>query len=747
VGYGKTLMLFHMLRLELGDATFIEGLQSLYQQYRFRVAGFTAVEQVFSAAAGRPLDAFFEQWVQRSGAPRLRITRADARPQGDGYVLSVGLEQRQPDAAYVLQVPIAVQLEGESQAYQTRLRLDRKHQEFELELPARPLRLEVDPEFDVFRRLHRNEIPPSVSQALGAERILIVLPGAAPETLRQAYASLARSWQGVKPDRIEIVLDNEVERLPVDRAVWLFGWRNRFRAQLTQALAEYDFHDGGDSVRIDDTVVRRDEQAVVVLGRNSTNPEHALGWLAAGQAALPGLGRKLPHYGKYSYLAFTGDEPVNVLKGQWPVVNSPLSVRIAADDAVPVAPGAMRLAPRTPLVALPVRFSTERMQRDIETLAAESMRGRGLESPELAQAATYIAGQFRAAGLQPGGDGGDSWLQVWQQTLGSTGKAVTLKNVVAVLPGSDPERAGESLVIGAHYDHLGYGEQGGHAEDAGRIHPGADDNASGIAVMLELARVLAGKPQPRSIVFVAFTGEESGRLGSRHYVQHTGPYPVERIIAMVNVDTVGRLGKRPLTVFGTATAAEWVHILRGAGYVTGVPIKPVADDMGSSDQTSFIEAGVPAVQLFSGVHEDFHRPGDTADKIDVAGLVKTARVLQETVEYLAGRPEALHSTIGGRQQIAAPPAGEGQRRVSLGTVPEYAFSGEGVQIAAVRAGTPAAQAGLRPGDVIIAVNKTPVHNLREYAQALKALNPGDEVLIGYRRNGTEHRVRTHVVVR
>ncbi|MEA3241987.1 MAG: PDZ domain-containing protein, partial [Pseudomonadota bacterium] len=132
---------------------------------------------------------------------------------------------------------------------------------------------------------------------------------------------------------------------------------------------------------------------------------------------------------------------------------------------------------------------------------------------------------------------------------------------------------------------------------------------------------------------------------------------------------------------------------------------------------------------------------------DVAGLVKTARVLQETVEYLAGRPEALHSTIGGRQQIAAPPAGEGKRRVSLGTVPEYAFSGEGVQIAAVRAGTPAAQAGLQPGDVIIAVNKNPVHNLREYAQALKALNPGDEILIGYRRNGTEHRVRTHVVVR
>jgi Zn-dependent M28 family amino/carboxypeptidase len=294
---------------------------------------------------------------------------------------------------------------------------------------------------------------------------------------------------------------------------------------------------------------------------------------------------------------------------------------------------------------------------------------------------------------------------------------------------------------------LGRGERGAHAGDEGRIHPGADDNASGVAVMLELARVLAGKPLARTIVFVAFTGEENGRLGSRHYVQHSGAYPVDNTIAMINLDTVGRLGERPLTVFGSGTAREWVHIFRGAGYVSGVAIRDVADDFGSSDQTSFIEAGVPAVQLFSGVHENYHRPGDTADKIDLPGLLKTAKVLKEAVDYLAERPEALHATLGNQQQASSAAVSRPARRVSLGTVPDYAYDGDGVRITGVQADTPAAQAGLREEDIIVAVNDQPVHNLRDYAQVLRGLSPGDEIRVRFRRAGNEQTVTTRVTDR
>ena len=153
-----------------------------------------------------------------------------------------------------------------------------------------------------------------------------------------------------------------------------------------------------------------------------------------------------------------------------------------------VAPLTTRLPPRAALVAAAEIFSTTRMQRDITFLADESLAGRGLGTPQLERAADYIAEQFRAAGLRPGGDGEEDYFQTWQATLDNSADPVALKNVIAILPGTDPERAGESLVIGAHYDHLGRGESGAHAGDEGRIHPGADDNASGIAVMLELAR-------------------------------------------------------------------------------------------------------------------------------------------------------------------------------------------------------------------------------------------------------------------
>ena len=190
-----------------------------------------------------------------------------------------------------------------------------------------------------------------------------------------------------------------------------------------------------------------------------------------------------------------------------------------------------------------------------------------------------------------------------------------------------------------------------------------------------------------------------------------------------------------------------MHIFRGAGYVTGTPIREVADDFGSSDQTSFIAAGVPAVQLFSGVHQDYHRPSDTLDKIDLAGLVNTAKVLKETVVYLADRPEALHATLNGQQQSAAVTTGGPGRRVSLGTVPDFAYSGNGVRITGVQADTPAAAAGLRKEDIILAVNGEAVSNLRDYAQALRALSPGDEIRIRFRRDGREQTVSTRVVER
>ena len=152
------------------------------------------------------------------------------------------------------------------------------------------------------------------------------------DSIRQGYHVLAEGWQKGRNVNMEIKLDNELDTLPTDRAVWLFGWGNRFRSMMKNSLSDYDFMDKKETVNIIDTELKRDQHSVVIMGRNPSNIAHALAWLATDNvAAMPGLGRKLPHYNKYSYLGFTGDEPTNVFKGQWPVVNSPMSIAISQE--------------------------------------------------------------------------------------------------------------------------------------------------------------------------------------------------------------------------------------------------------------------------------------------------------------------------------------------------------------------------------------------------------------------------------
>jgi aminopeptidase N len=293
------------------------------------------------------------------------------------------------------------------------------------------------------------------------------------------------------------------------------------------------------------------------------------------------------------------------------------------------------------------RFSTDRLMADVRWLSRRELKGRGFGTPELDAAADYIEKQFRSAGLLPGGDREESYFQTWTASGGEPETEATLKNVVGVIPGANPKWRGQSVVVGAHYDHLGLGWPDG---DEGRVHPGADDNASGVAVLLELARVMKqGPPPERTVVFVAFTSEEYELLGSRHYLSAQKRYPADRILAMIDLDSVGRLAKRPLQVIGTESAAEWTGIFREAELKTGVPLQWVKADPGESDEDSFLAVGIPAVQLYSGRNGDYHRPTDTVRKIKPAGMVKVASVAQAVIEHLARRPRSLTSTVGFRK--------------------------------------------------------------------------------------------------
>lgn len=735
IGYGKTQMVFHMLRQALGDDLFARGLKRLYMRFKFKKASWSDVEKIFSEVAGKDLSGYFSQWVRQVGAPSIQVSDVARVKENGKWRLRARLTQSHVGDTYILNVPVAVTLQGSSKAQQFDIAMTGKHTSLDVELDAKPLRLDLDSEFDLFRRLDRAEIPPALSQAFGANDALIVLPSGADRQLQKGYEGLIATWKRSLSSNIEVVFDNQLDSLPADKAVWLLGWKNKFRPQLLTALKEFDVQATEETARYAETDFSADQHAIVVASRNKHNAKQAVIWLASNNIeAIPGLARKLPHYRKYSYLAFEGDEPNNVAKGQWQVRNSPMSY--AFDDA-----DGQRgtLKKRKALAELPSLFSEERMMADVRALAAKEMEGRGLASKGLDLASKYIAAEFKAMGLQPGGDDG-SYLQSWHEDLEGKGKQIRLQNVIAILPGVNPKFEGQSVVIAAHHDHLGFGWPDVRKGSEGKLHAGADDNASGVAVMLELARMAAKGWQPqRSIVFVAFTAEEADKLGSRYYVNNYTRYPADKAIGMVNLDTVGRLGDAPVTVFGTGSAREWVHIVRGIGFVTGITLKPVPGDFGSSDQKSFLDIGVPAIQLFGSVHNDFHRVTDTADKVEGGSLVKMAMVLSEAAQYLSDRAEPLNATLdktatkSGVKQAAAPR--QVGRKVSMGTVPDFAYGGPGVRMSDVVADSPAAKAGLKAGDLIVEMNGKQVDDLGGFSRMLRAMNAGDKASVVVMREG------------
>ncbi len=743
VGYGKCLMLFHMLRLELGDEAFIAGLQGLWGRMRFATAAFDDVRHAFEQASGKQLGWFFDQWVKRTGAPQIRIDQA-LIAGSDDHSLSLTIAQTQDGDPYHLRVPVAITVEGVPEAVSTIVEMTGRTAEATITgLPGRPVRVDVDPGFDLFRRLDRNEIPSAMSQAFGAEKALVLLPSAAPAALKAAYRTLAAALGRSGPGEVETREDREFSDLPVDRAVFLLGWENRFLPDLRAALTGSDTVIGDREVRLERTTLPRGNHAFVLTTHHPGDATLSFSWAALDDpTASEGLGRKLPHYGKYSYLAFEGSEPANVAKGRWPVTASSLTRLIAGTDhsAAAPAPTMAKLQKRAALATLPPRFSRERMLEDVRALAAPALCGRGFGAAGLEQAAERIATTFAQAGLQPAGDAPGSWFQHFPAHGGDPPRDTVLKNVVGVIPGARADLARDLVVIGAHYDHLGEGDPGCLPANRGRVHPGADDNASGVAVLLELARTLWKDARPeRTVVFVAFAGEEAGRLGSTQFVAAPA-FPPGRTLAMVNLDTVGRLDGRKVLVLGAASASEWVHILRGAGYLAGVETALAGESLDASDDVSFRRAGVPAVQLFGGPSLDYHRPTDTPEKIDGAGLEKVAMLTAEVLGHLAS-PEARLSAPGvtpaqSSGSGSGTGGGDGERKVSLGVVPDFAFAGPGVRLEGVVPGSPAEAAGLRAGDILLAVDGKELPGLKALSALLKSLAPGKVTLMYVRAGET-----------
>ena len=380
------------------------------------------------------------------------------------------------------------------------------------------------------------------------------------------------------------------------------------------------------------------------------------------------------------------------------------------------------------LIASPASAQTvvdrSSIERSIAALTDTSLGGREVGGPGIAAAGEYIAGAFREAGLAPAF--GENYFQEFRA------KDLALRNVGGIIRGS--RRPGQAVVLGAHFDGL-------RRDPEGRVRMGADDNASGVAVMLEVARRAAadagaGKPPARTLIFVAFTGEEEGLLGSSEYVRHPAA-PLDSTVAMVNLDTVGRLRQDKLLVFGAGSADEFNSMLDGLNLSAGFQLEKIPEDSGGSDQVSFYAQRIPSLHFFTGPHEDYHRAGDTAEKLNVQGMERIADFAYETVSYLGRRREPLTFRLLAPKRLAGERT---ERRVTLGAIPDFAYSGPGVMLSGVMPGSPAERAGLQSGDVVLQVGGDNVEGLEDLQAALKSRRPGDIVTVVYRRGDREGRV-------
>ena len=394
--------------------------------------------------------------------------------------------------------------------------------------------------------------------------------------------------------------------------------------------------------------------------------------------------------------------------------------------------------------ATAARPDSARVRRDIEYLASDALEGRGTGTPGNDSAAAFAARRFGSLGLRSfAPDYLQPFLARSAMLAHSSGlAAVQTQNIVAMLPGRDALLHGEFIVIGAHIDHLGRSTAGALDPEAGdAIRNGADDNASGTAAVWELARLFSVQPTRHSLIFVNFSGEELGLLGSQYFVDHA-PISLDSVVAMINFDMVGRMRHDSVIVYGVRTATELPALLDSANVGVGLHVVGIGDGFGPSDQSSFYAKNISVLHFFTNLHEDYHRATDDADKINAAGEARVIALAERVVRELDRRDARLTFV---RAAAPAPVPARTGSNVYLGSVPDMtAPDAKGLRLSGIRPGSPADSAGLRAGDVVVELGGKEVTDLQTYSDALYSHQPGEEVDIVVLRGAERVRLRVRL---
>lgn len=365
---------------------------------------------------------------------------------------------------------------------------------------------------------------------------------------------------------------------------------------------------------------------------------------------------------------------------------------------------------------------------DVTILSHDSLEGREIGTRGEVLAANYIASRFETIGLKPFQN--DSYFQEFSKKTKAhphdtefTGKRLSGRNVIGTIDNGSKY----SIVVGAHYDHLGWGDENS-LSDQHAVHNGADDNASGVAALLQLAEHFSDQKLKHNIIFVAFTGEEKGLLGS-HFFADSQKEGLKSISFMINMDMVGRLDEeRRLAVNGIGTSPSFVPAMNT---ITSPEFQFKLDSsgMGPSDHTSFYLNEVPVLHFFTGQHAQYHKPEDDVELINFEGLNDVAHYIEQLITRLDKKKDLKF------EKTRDASAGKRSFNVTLGIIPDYLFDGQGLKIDGVKDDRPAAKASLQKGDVVLKMGELDIHSMDDYMKALGYFHPKDEIDVLFERDG------------
>jgi hypothetical protein len=376
-------------------------------------------------------------------------------------------------------------------------------------------------------------------------------------------------------------------------------------------------------------------------------------------------------------------------------------------------------------------FDENRLRRHIAVLAHDSLEGRGTGTEGERKAANYIMQELRSLGLKPAGEN-KSFLQAFPFKGGAHGEGESgmAHNIIALLD----NKSSTTIIIGAHYDHLGLGTQGGSldANAQGKIHNGADDNASGTAGVLELARYFTTnkKREKHNFLFIFFSGEELGLLGSKYFTEHP-TLDLASVNFMINMDMIGRLHPESKTVVvnGTGTSPVWEPLLKSL-VTEELKIKTDSSGIGPSDHTSFYLKNIPVLHFFTGSHPDYHKPTDDWDKINYPGILSVLHLIRQVAEHLDGQPRLTFLKTRSNAMAVRSPF-----KVTMGVMPSYSSDESGLKVDGVTEGRPAHQAGIQAGDLIIQMGPYEIRDVQSYMEALGKFEKGQTIPVTLKRAG------------